>query len=486
MTSVGPVDQDRLQVVDEVDGAHPRDAQAALAPPAGPDPPVRARVPGGEAEARGALAAAGGKGRASTFSVARAGLAARGTTMANAAAATAGSVATEPAATRRAAGALDRVRHRRARAGGAVGDDHEGEGAGQVADTPGEPVDLRAQQRRVAEQPEARARAPPVAPARPALLPGPQGPGQHGHEPRAGGDAQHDLGGGGHRGGVRPDDGPGGVEPRHQRPPRRGGGEAVRGWPTGAGPTPWRGPPDHDPGHHDPHGRTRSRRATDAPRCPATTVAMMGPTTCAAPGAWVEARRAQPRRQRHGQEPEVRGERRGPGRRGAVEGVASRHEDRLGLAADASRAASRSAAPAARGDEDDVVTEARSPVAHTAPPVGRLPHRRTTAGGALAAPSRARARSMVWRPAASGAITTRSPVLVHSSTVRPRLEGARRRTPRRARWSSRSSRRCGPTGRRSTSSASDPAWGSRNSRTTSSPERAREGQCRRVSRSPGA
>ena len=41
-------------------------------------------------------------------------------------------------------------------------------------------------------------------------------------------------------------------------------------------------------------------------------------------------------------------------------------------------------------------------------------------------------------------------------------------------------------GRRSTSSASDPAWGSRNSRTTSSPERAREGQCRRVRRSPGA
>ena len=41
-------------------------------------------------------------------------------------------------------------------------------------------------------------------------------------------------------------------------------------------------------------------------------------------------------------------------------------------------------------------------------------------------------------------------------------------------------------GRRSTSTDTDPARGSTNSRTTSSPERASDGQCRRVSRSPGS
>ena len=155
---------------------------------------------------------------------------------------------------------------------------------------------------------------------------------------------------------------------------------------------------------------------------------MTGPTTCAGARRLGEARRAQARRQRHGQEPEVRRECRArvptseeaDGRRGRS--VRSWHEDRLGLAAD--RIGQGPLGGTGRGGhEHDVVADARCPVAHTAPPVGRLPQRRTTAGGALAAPRRARARSMAWRPAASGVITMRSPVLVHSSTLSPRSEG---------------------------------------------------------------
>ena len=97
-----------------------------------------------------------------------------------------------------------------------------------VGDDAGEPVDLRAQQRGVAEQPERgeqrhhRSRAA-------CLLARPQGAPEHRHEPGAGGDAQHDLGCGGHRGGMRSDDGARRVELRDERSPRRGGRDAVAG-----------------------------------------------------------------------------------------------------------------------------------------------------------------------------------------------------------------------------------------------------------------
>ena len=245
----GPVDEDRLQVVDEVDGPHALDAGARAGPAVPPRPSVPLPVfP--VAKPRPVVADAGGWGTAGRRPSAwpGPGLAARGTTTASGGDAHGGERGAEarrhadPAARGRAA-----VRPPCSRSGGAVGGDHEGRAHTARSDRRpggGRPASSTARCSRTARR---SARAPPARPAPRRLLPGPQGPRQHGHEPGAGGDAQHHPGGGRDRGGMRADDGPGGVERRDERPPGGGGGECRGRWRTRAGPRRWRAPPPPRP-----------------------------------------------------------------------------------------------------------------------------------------------------------------------------------------------------------------------------------------------